>query len=34
LRPEDQPGLVEAAELSPHWIEVYQDDNTVIFTRR
>jgi hypothetical protein len=34
LEPENQAGLIHAARNSPAWEEVYQDEYTVILTRR
>lgn len=33
LSPRNQPQLIEAAEVSPHWQNVYSDQVAVIFTR-
>jgi hypothetical protein len=34
LEPVKQTGLINAAAESPNWVEVYRDDQAVIFTRR
>ncbi|MBC7228276.1 MAG: hypothetical protein H5T61_13775 [Thermoflexales bacterium] len=34
LSPQEQPALVAAARVSPHWEPIYEDSTAVIFVRR
>jgi hypothetical protein len=33
VSPQEQPGLMKAAQTSPTWEQIYEDDVTVVFTR-
>jgi hypothetical protein len=34
IDPQTQPRLLQALQSSPEWLERYQDETTIIFTRR